>query len=114
VVFQPHRYTRTERLLEDFGRALGAADVVVLTDIYAAGEDPIPGITIGAVADAVRRNSRAEVVVVPALGDVPRAVARLSRPGDLIVTLGAGSIGTAARRILEEIRRVDGRSGTGD
>ncbi len=54
AVFQPHRYTRTRDLLDEFGPALAVADVVVLTDIYAAGEAPIPGVTLDALADAVR------------------------------------------------------------
>jgi UDP-N-acetylmuramate--alanine ligase len=99
AVFQPHRFSRTRDLLEDFGPALALADVVVLTDIYSAGEAPIPGVTIEALAAAVRR-SAPEVHVVAPLDEVPAALGRLARPGDLIVTLGAGSIGTTGDRIL--------------
>jgi UDP-N-acetylmuramate--alanine ligase len=104
-VFQPHRYSRTAHLLHDFGPALAAADEIVLTDIYPAGEDPIPGVTIEALADEVRRTFGGPLHVVPRLDDVPAAVARWSRPGDLVITLGAGSIGAAGDRILEEVRR---------
>jgi UDP-N-acetylmuramate--alanine ligase len=106
VVFQPHRYSRTSLLMEEFGAALGAADEVVLTGIYAAGEAPIPGVTVEALAEAVRRTARCAVHVVPAIEDLPAAVAGLARPGDLIVTLGAGSIGTVADRILDRLREA--------
>ena len=99
AVFQPHRYTRTRDLLDDFGPALAHADVVVLTDIYAAGEAPLADATLDILAAAVRRHVR-DLRVVPALDDVPGAVARLAEPGDLVVTLGAGSIGTVGDRIL--------------
>ena len=103
VVFQPHRYSRTRDLLEAFGDALADADEVVLTDIYAAGETPIPGVTIEAVDACVRRRARS-VHLVKALEDVPATVAAIVRPNDLVITLGAGSIGTMPDRILEAIR----------
>jgi UDP-N-acetylmuramate--alanine ligase len=102
-VFQPHRYSRTARLLDQFGPALSLADEIVLTDIYAAGEDPIPGATIEALAGRVEQAAPGRVHLVKALADVPAHVARIARPGDLVITLGAGSIGTAGPRILEEL-----------
>ena len=110
VVFQPHRYTRTRDLLDAFGDALAAADEVVLTDIYAAGETPIPGVTIEAVEAAVRRTG-IPVQVVKAVDDLPAAVAALARTNDLVITLGAGSIGGAADRILAELARTGSRGG---
>jgi UDP-N-acetylmuramate--alanine ligase len=104
VVFQPHRYTRTRLLMPEFGAALGAADEVVLTDIYAAGEAPIDGVTVDALAEAVRAAAACPVHVVRALDELPAAVAGLARKGDLILTLGAGSIGTVGDRILERLR----------
>jgi UDP-N-acetylmuramate--alanine ligase len=104
VVFQPHRYSRTQQLMADFGTALSTADEVVLTDIYSAGEPPIPGVTVDALAAQVRSVARGPVHIVPALTDVPGVVAGLARPGDLVITLGAGSIGTIGERILEAIR----------
>ena len=101
-VFQPHRYSRTAHLLREFGPALAAADEVVLTDIYPAGEDPIPGVTVEALADEVRR-AGGRVDVVKALADVPAEVARRVRPGDLVLTMGAGSIGSVGPRIVEAI-----------
>lgn len=104
VVFQPHRYSRTSQLMREFGTALGAADEVVLTDIYAAGEAPLPGVTVDALAETVRQAASCPVHVVSKLDALPAAVAALARRGDLIVTLGAGSIGAVAERILEAIR----------
>jgi UDP-N-acetylmuramate--alanine ligase len=104
VVFQPHRYSRTNQLLREFGTALSAADEVVLTDIYPAGEDPIDGVTIEAVAEAVRSVGRCPVHIVKNLQAVPGMVAGIARRGDLVITLGAGSIGTVADRIVGELR----------
>jgi UDP-N-acetylmuramate--alanine ligase len=104
VVFQPHRYTRTRDLMQEFGHALAAADEVVLTDIYAAGEPPIPGITVDALAASVRAVARCPVHLVQSLDEVPASVASLARAGDLVITLGAGSIGGVADRILEALR----------
>lgn len=103
VVFQPHRYSRTSQLLGEFGRALAAADEIVLTDIYAAGEPPIPGVTVERLAEAIRAEARCPVHVVKALDELPGAVAALAKAGDLVMTLGAGSIGTVGERILAAI-----------
>lgn len=111
VVFQPHRYSRTIRLLDEFGAALSGADEIVLTEIYAASEDPIPGATVDAIASAVRRLTSKPVHVVRDLKDVPGAVCAIARPGDLVITLGAGSIGTIGERILDELKRRPPDSG---
>ena len=100
VVFQPHRYTRTRDLMPEFARALAAADEIVLTDIYSAGEPPIEGITVDALADAVRATCAKPLHVVRALDELPARVARIARSGDLVITLGAGSIGGVGDRIL--------------
>jgi UDP-N-acetylmuramate--alanine ligase len=110
AVFQPHRFTRTRDLLSEFGPALGLADVVVLTDIYAAGEPPIPGITLDTLAARVREHVK-ELVVVPQVTEVPGHVAMLAHEGDLIVTLGAGSIGLVADRVLGALRQMAGLDG---
>ena len=105
AVFQPHRYSRTEQLLEEFGPAFEGADRIVLTDIYAAGEPPIAGITAERLAESIRARVAAPVELVPAVADVPAAVARLATAGDLVLTLGAGSIGGVGDRILDALRR---------
>ena len=101
VAFQPHRFSRTAALMDAFGPALADADYIVLTDIYGAGEDPIAGVTLDALAAAVRRGVRAPVEVVPRLEDVVPAIARVARPGDVVITLGAGSIGSVPERLIE-------------
>ena len=112
VAFQPHRYTRTRDLMREFGLALAAADEVVLTDIYAASEDPIPGVTdrgagrgdqhqprdAGPDRQAARRRWR-------------RRWPTLARPGDLVITLGAGSIGGVAAQVVRGARSAGKRAG---
>jgi UDP-N-acetylmuramate--alanine ligase len=107
VAFQPHRYSRTAALLDAFGPALAGADHVVLTDIYAAGEDAIPGVTIDALAQRVRAQLGSRVEVVPVLADVAPALSRIARAGDLIITLGAGSIATVVEPLLTLLQRKD-------
>jgi UDP-N-acetylmuramate--alanine ligase len=110
VAFQPHRYTRTRDLMAEFGEALAAADEVVLTDIYAASEEPIPGITVEALAAAVSAGRRVPAHIVRRLDEVAAAVAEIARPGDLVLTLGAGSIGGLATALVAELeRRHDSR-----
>jgi UDP-N-acetylmuramate--alanine ligase len=103
VAFQPHRFSRTQFLLTEFGQAFTGVDVLILTDIYAAGEDPIPGVTLDVLAHAVRTGFHGELRIVPSLTDVSRALAALAMPGDLIVLLGAGSIGSIAASVLSEL-----------
>jgi UDP-N-acetylmuramate--alanine ligase len=93
AVFQPHRYSRVAALWEEFGSAFDDADVIVVTDIYGAGEAPIPGVSGRLVADAARL-ARPDVPVHYAerRSDVRREVASLLAPGDLCVTLGAGDL----------------------
>jgi UDP-N-acetylmuramate--alanine ligase len=76
---------------------------VVLTDIYPAGEDPIPGVTLDALAAAVQREVRGQVDIVPRLADLAEHVADIARPGDLVITLGAGSIGTLADQLIARL-----------
>jgi UDP-N-acetylmuramate--alanine ligase len=104
VAFQPHRYTRTAALLDDFGPALAQADHVVVTDIYAAGEDPIPGVTLAVLVAAIRRHVVAPVDVALRLDEVIPIVKRIARSGDVVITLGAGSIGTLPERLVEALR----------
>ena len=103
VVFQPHRYSRTARFHDAFARVLADADVVVLTDIFAAGEKPIPGVTAERLADAVRRQMVGPVHQAQTLDEVVSLVTDLARSGDLVLTLGAGSIGHVGGRLAEAI-----------
>jgi UDP-N-acetylmuramate--alanine ligase len=152
VAFQPHRYTRTQQLLREFGDVLRTVDELVLTDIYGAGEDPIPGVTVEALVAEITRGSATatgsapaasasasasvgssstaqtsaaqtsaasasrgsnsagagtgsgSVHIVHAVSDVPVMLAQLARPGDIVITLGAGSIGTVGPRLLQLLR----------
>ena len=90
--------------MDSFGPALGVADHIVLTDIYAAGEDRIPGVTVDALADAIRRGVTVPVEVVAALDEVVPAIVRIARPGDLVITLGAGSIGALPDRLIAALK----------
>jgi UDP-N-acetylmuramate--alanine ligase len=105
VAFQPHRYSRTRDLMREFGLALAAADELVLTEIYAASEDPIPGVTVEALAAAINTSRAMPVRVVKALDEVAPIIAEIARPGDVVITLGAGSIGGVAPRVIEELER---------
>ena len=98
AVFQPHLFSRTAEHGRAMGKALAAADVVVVTDVYAAREAPIPGVSGRMVADAARAEGR-EVHWVPARADLASEVAALAKDGDVVLTLGAGDITAAAREI---------------
>ena len=104
AVFQPHRYSRTRDLLAEFGRVLADADVTLLTDIYPAGEAPIAGVTSAAIAAAVQMHGRGTVELVPALDEVPSRVADIAADGDVVLTLGAGSIGAVAGKIVAALQ----------
>jgi UDP-N-acetylmuramate--alanine ligase len=112
AVFQPHRYSRTRDLLDQFGPALAQADVVVLTDIYAAGEAPIAGVSVDALAAAVRAHVP-NVVVVPSVADLPGEVVGMVRPGDLVLTLGAGSIGQVPDEIVRRLAALQASTAGG-
>jgi UDP-N-acetylmuramate--alanine ligase len=105
VAFQPHRYTRTRDLMREFGLALGGADEVLLTDIYAASEDPIPGVTIDALAAAINTSRATPVRIVEKLDALAPAIADMARSGDLVIVLGAGSIGSVAGKVVAELER---------
>lgn len=100
AVFQPHRYSRTRDLLAEFGRVLADADVTLLTEIYPAGEAPIPGITASAIAEAIRAHGRGTVELVPSLDSLAARAAEIAVDGDVLLTLGAGSIGAVSDKIV--------------
>ncbi len=99
VGFQPHRYTRTRDLLDDFAEVLAGADVLVLTEVYPAGEAPIPNADGRALARAVRARGKVDPVLVKSARDLPLALAPIARDGDLLVLLGAGDIGAVAAEL---------------
>jgi UDP-N-acetylmuramate--alanine ligase len=105
LLFQPHRYTRTRDLLAEFATAFGDADTVQVLDIYAASEEPIPGITGASLAETIQRSHPGKVAYA---ASIPLAVAALvaeAKPGEVMVTLGAGSVSHAAPLLLESLTR---------
>jgi UDP-N-acetylmuramate--alanine ligase len=99
LVFQPHRYTRTRDLFEDFVRVLSSVDALVLTEVYAAGEPPIVAADGRALARAVRVAGKVEPVFVDTVAEIPDAARAIARDGDVVLTMGAGSIGSVAGQI---------------
>jgi UDP-N-acetylmuramate--alanine ligase len=107
AVFQPHRYTRTEAMWREFGESLRGADVIVLTDVYAAGESPIPGVTGKLVVDAAAEAAPGKrIVYLPRRSEVAPFLAREIRDGDLVLTLGAGDITMVGDETLERLREA--------
>jgi UDP-N-acetylmuramate--alanine ligase len=97
VAFQPHRYTRTRDLFEDFTRAFNQADVLLVTDVYAAGEAPIEGATAERLVQAIREHGHHQAEYVPNKADLPDMLERIARPGDVVIALGAGDINQSVR-----------------
>ena len=99
VAFQPHRYSRTRDLIDDFARVLADVDVLVLTEVYPAGEAPIPGADSKSLARAIRARGRSEPVVVGHAHDLVSVLPDVLRDGDLLLMMGAGDIGHVAQQI---------------
>jgi UDP-N-acetylmuramate--alanine ligase len=106
VVFQPHRYSRTSALAREFGESFADADQVVLLDVYSAGESPVPGVSGKTLVDSVLRHApRTRLAYFPHRAATPDYVADRARPGDLVMTMGAGDVtnlGPEIVRALEE------------
>ena len=105
VVFQPHLYSRTEAFAAEFGRALAGADIAVVLDVYGAREDPRTGVSGRLIADAVPPG-RAQVEYEPSMDRAPSEVARLVRPGDLVLTMGAGDVTMLGPELLQALAGV--------
>ena len=106
VVFQPHRYTRTQELMDEFALAFNNADVLFLLDIYAASESPIEGITAEVLTENIRRFGHKNVSYIGALETAADIVYSELREGDLVITLGAGSVTRLSDEVLEKLRNV--------
>jgi UDP-N-acetylmuramate--alanine ligase len=102
TVFQPHRFSRTNDLFDEFSQVLADSDVLVLTDIYAAGEKPIDGIDSGALCQSVRARGRVNPVLISSVADLPSELPLMLEDGDLVLLLGAGNIGHIAQEIREK------------
>lgn len=101
LAFQPHRYTRTRDCFEDFARVLSSVDALLLTEVYAAGEPPLVAADGRALARAVRVLGRVEPVFVEQVADLPAAILGAARDGDVVLTMGAGSIGAVPARLAQ-------------
>ncbi|MCB1707663.1 MAG: UDP-N-acetylmuramate--L-alanine ligase, partial [Halioglobus sp.] len=102
MIYQPHRYTRTRDLYEDFVAVLSRCDVLLLLDVYAAGEDPIPGADSRSLARSIRQRGQLEPVFVEQLDDVPEVLCGIVTQGDVVITQGAGNIG----RLAQDLARM--------
>lgn len=108
VVFQPHRYTRTLLTGRDFPAAFASADLVLVTDIYSAGESPIPGVSAAIILEGLARRGHPPYLYVPSVADVPQALIGQLQPGDTVVLQGAGDVNRAAGELLRLLKAEAG------
>jgi UDP-N-acetylmuramate--alanine ligase len=107
VLFQPHRYTRTQALADDFGKVLQAADLVFITDVYPASEKPIEGISGQTLVDAMKVHGTIPATYLPNLSTAHYAVGNALQPGDLLITLGAGNVHEAGTLIARDLKVIE-------
>ncbi len=113
LAFQPHRYSRTRDCFEDFVKVIGQADSVLLTEVYAAGEFPLVAADGRALARALRVAGKVEPVFVDAVADLPQAIADNARAGDVVMCMGAGSIGAVPGKVVEMLQNSELAARTG-
>jgi UDP-N-acetylmuramate--alanine ligase len=111
LVFQPHRFSRTRDLMDDFARVLAGADTLLVTEVYAAGEAPIEGADGRAICRAVRSRGKVEPVFVPGVEEIAPELAGIIRPGDVIAMMGAGSISGAAHELASRLAALRAAEG---
>jgi len=104
LAFQPHRYTRTRDCFEDFVKVIGSADAVLLADVYAAGEAPIVAADGRSLARALRVAGKVDPVFVDDIAEMPRTIAEQARDGDVVISMGAGSIGNVPAQVSEMLK----------
>jgi UDP-N-acetylmuramate--alanine ligase len=107
VIFQPHRFTRTRDLMDEFATAFSDADTVSVLDIYPASEKPIEGITAEALARRITGAGKTDVSYTPSFPEAVAAVAAGAQPGDMVLTLGAGSVSQLGPMILEKLEQLE-------
>jgi UDP-N-acetylmuramate--alanine ligase len=107
LVFQPHRYTRTRDLFEDFTQVLSGADALILLEVYAAGESALPAADGRTLCRAIRTRGRVEPVFIENINDLPDAVCDVLQEGDVLLTMGAGDIGTMVKRLPELLSQYE-------
>ena len=108
VVFQPHRYSRTRDLFEDFARVLSETDVLLMLEVYAASEEPIAGADARTLCRAIRARGQVDPVFVERIDELPRALNAVLNDGDVLLTLGAGNIGAIAAQLAETLTEQGG------
>ncbi|MFZ5596342.1 MAG: UDP-N-acetylmuramate--L-alanine ligase [Bacillota bacterium] len=113
TVFQPHRYSRTSLLREDFGKAFLDSDVVVVNEIYSAGEQPMEGVNAGIIIDEMKRSGQGEVIYIGTLEETVEYLANNVRAGDLVLTMGAGNVWTAGVDLVERLKSAGGDHNAG-
>lgn len=112
VLFQPHRYSRTEAFADDFGDALAGAERVALMDVYSAGEAPVPGVSGKTVLEAVlKRHPRTQTAYLPHRSEVVAYLASRVRSGDLVLTMGAGDVTTVGPELVRELSKTSAEDG---
>jgi len=104
VLFQPHRYTRTRDLYREFLTAFNQADLLLLTDIYPAGEDPLPGVTAEGLCQGIRERGHKNVLYVPRKEEMADQLIKLLEPGDSVITLGAGDISQLGDELMRKLK----------
>jgi len=104
-VFQPHLYSRTKFFCDDFARALGSVDKAVVTDLYPAREDPIPGVDSGLIVDSAQRQGFNNVMLLRDMNAVPAMLVSELKEGDVVLVLGAGNINRIAGLVLKELEK---------
>ena len=107
LAFQPHRYTRTRDCFEDFVKVIGAADAVLLAEVYAAGETPIVAADGRALARALRVAGKLEPIFVDDISSMPQVIADNAKDGDVVLCMGAGSIGTVAAKLVDLLQNKE-------
>ena len=106
VVFQPHLFSRTQKFVDEYVEVLALADKCILTDIYPAREEPIEGVTSELIAKRAKKAGRGDFSYVGTKDHAPEAVLKLAKRGDLIITMGAGSITHIKQEILEGMKKI--------
>jgi UDP-N-acetylmuramate--alanine ligase len=106
LAFQPHRYTRTRDCFEDFVKVIGSADLVLLAEVYAAGEAPIVAADGRSLARALRVAGKVDPVFVDDIGEMPATILEQAKAGDVVIAMGAGSIGAVAAQVVEMLEKA--------
>lgn len=103
-IFQPHRYTRTQLLLQEFSEAFKSCDQLIITDIYAASEDPIPGISGEKLCDSIKQKTQQDVLFIPSFEMIVDHLSQIAQDGDLIITIGAGNVYNVGEQLVEKLK----------